>query len=200
MSDADEPWGSDLDLAAAAYIHPSAQIYGRVRMHDASSMWCNAVVRSEVAHVEIGRCTNIQDFVMIHTDPGKPVVIGDYCSITHHATLHGCTIGNNVLIGINATIYNGAVIGDNSIIGQHAYVKDGTIIPPNSIVVGAPAKIIATRNNWIANRMNAHYYARNASAYARGNHRSWSEPDIGDWTRALLAQLQAEFAALERVA
>lgn len=192
-----DDWGPDLNLTDAAYIHPSAQLYGRVRMREGSSMWCNAVVRSEVAHVDIGRFTNVQDFVMIHTDPGKPVVIGDYCSITHHATLHGCTIGNNVLIGINATIYNGAVIGDNSIIGQHAYVKDGTIIPPNSIVVGAPAKVIGTRNSWIANRMNAHYYARNALAYEQGNHRSWSEPDIGDWTAALLRQLQAEFAALE---
>jgi carbonic anhydrase/acetyltransferase-like protein (isoleucine patch superfamily) len=185
-----------LDLGAAAYVHPSAQVYGRVTMASDSSIWCNAVIRSEVAHVEIGHGTNVQDFVMIHTDPGKPVIIGDYCSITHHATLHGCTIGNNVLIGINATIYNGAVIGDNCIIGQHAYVKDGTVIPPNSIVVGSPAKVISTRNSWLANRMNAHYYIRNALAYARGNHRSWSEADIGAWTAATLAQLQAEFAAL----
>ncbi len=92
---------------------------------------------------------------MIHTDPGRPVVIGDYCSITHHATIHGSTIGNNVLIGINATIYGGSHIGDNSIVGQHAYVKDGTIVPPNSIVVGSPAKVIRMANNWVANRMNA---------------------------------------------
>ena len=81
---------------------------------------------------------------MIHTDPGKPVTVGAYCSITHHATLHGCTIGDHVLVGVNATIFNGAVVGSGSIIGQHAYVKDGTIIPPNSIVVGSPAKIIRT--------------------------------------------------------
>ena len=102
---------SELDLSAAAFVHPSALIYGKVRMGEGSSIWCNAVIRSEAAHVDIGAYTNVQDFVMIHTDPGRPVVIGTHCSITHHATIHGSTIGNNVLIGINATIYGGAVIG-----------------------------------------------------------------------------------------
>ena len=101
---------------------------------------------------------------MIHTDPGRPVVIGSHCSITHHATIHGSSIGNNVLVGINATIYGGSHIGDNSIVGQHAYVKDGTIVPPNSIVVGSPAKVIRMANSWVANRMNALFYHRNALA------------------------------------
>ena len=84
---------SALDLAAAAYIDPSAQIYGRVTLGGGSSVWCNAVMRSEAAHIAIGRFSNIQDFVMVHTDPGRPVVVGDYCSVTHHATLHGCRSG-----------------------------------------------------------------------------------------------------------
>ncbi len=143
------------DLTAAAYIDPTVQLYGRVSLGEGSSVWCNAGMRSEAAHIAIGAFTNIQDFVMVHTDPGRPVVVVSHCSITHHATLHGCTIGNNVLIGINATVYGGAVIGDNSIVGQHAYVRDGTVVPPNSVVVGAPAKVIRTANNWIANRLNA---------------------------------------------
>lgn len=188
---------STLDLDAAAYIHPSAQIYGRVTMREGSSMWCNAVVRSEAAHVEIGAFSNVQDFVMIHTDPGRPVVIGSHCSITHHATLHGCMIGDNVLIGINATVYGGAVIGDNSIVGQHAYVKDGTIVPPNSIVVGSPAKVIRTANSFIANRLNALFYHRNALAYAAGEHRAWEGPEFDAWLPTAMAAVQAEFAALE---
>ena len=173
-----------LDLDEAAYIHPSASIYGKVRLAEGSSVWCNAVMRSEAAHIAIGRFSNVQDFVMIHTDPGRPVTVGEYCSITHHATLHGCTVGDNVLIGINATVYGGAVIGDNSIVGQHAYVRDGTVVPPNSIVVGSPAKVIRTANNWLANRINAHFYHRNALAYACGDHRAWDGPEFDAWMKA----------------
>ena len=191
---------SELDLTSAAFVHPSALIYGKVRMGEGSSIWCNAVVRSEAAHVYIGAYTNVQDFVMIHTDPGRPVVIGTHCSITHHATIHGSTIGNNVLIGINATIYGGAHIGDNSIVGQHAYVKDGTIIPPNSIVVGSPAKVIKMANSWVANRMNALFYHRNALAYAAGDHRAWEGPDFDAWLQSTLKSLTEEYARLQPAA
>jgi carbonic anhydrase/acetyltransferase-like protein (isoleucine patch superfamily) len=183
-----------VDTAEAAFIHPSALLYGKVKVHVGASVWCNAVVRSECAHVEIGAYSNVQDFVMIHTDPAKPVTIGKYCSITHHATLHGCTIGDHVLIGINATIYNGAVIGAGSIVGQHAYVKDGTIVPPNSIVVGSPAKVIATRDNRLPNHINALFYHRNALAYARGDHRAWDGPEFEAWFAETMAEVRTEFA------
>ncbi len=188
--------GALLDTGAAAYIDPSAQLYGRVTLGEGSSIWCNAVMRSEAAFITIGAFTNVQDFVMVHTDPGGPVVVGTHCSITHHATLHGCTIGNHVLVGINATVYGGVVIGDNSIVGQHAYVRDGTIVPPNSVVVGSPAKVIRTTNSWIANRLNALFYHRNALAYAVGDHRAWDGSAFEDWAGATMAAVQAEFAAL----
>ena len=191
---------SELDLSAAAFVHPSALLYGRVRLGEGSSVWCNAVVRSEAAHVDIGAYTNVQDFVMIHTDPGRPVTIGTHCSITHHATIHGSSIGNNVLVGINATIYGGSHIGDNSIVGQHAYVKDGTIVPPNSIVVGSPAKVIRMANNWVANRMNALFYHRNALAYAAGVHRAWEGPEFDAWLQSTLKGLTEEFARLQAAA
>lgn len=187
---------SRLDTAAAAYIDPSALMFGHVTLREGSSVWCNVVMRSEAAYIEIGAYSNIQDFVMVHTDPGHPVVVGTHCSVTHHATLHGCTIGNNVLIGINATVYGGASIGDNSIVGQHAYVRDGTVVPPNSVVVGSPAKIIRTANGWIANRLNALFYYRNALAYARGDHRAWDGSEFEDWAGTTMAAVQAEFAAL----
>ena len=185
-----------VDFTQAAFVHPSVHAYGQVTAHEGSSLWINAAIRAEAAHVAIGRYTNIQDFVMIHTDPGRPVVIGDYCSITHHATIHGSTIGHNVLIGINATVYGGSHIGDNSIVGQHAYVKDGTIVPANSIVVGSPAKVIRMANNWVANRMNALFYHRNALAYASGDHRAWEGPAFEAWLADTLGRLTAEFAAL----
>lgn len=133
---------------------------------------------------------------MVHTDPGHPVVVGEFCSVTHHATLHGCTIGSHVLIGINATIYGGAIIGDNSIVGQHAFVREGTIVPANSVVVGSPAKVIRTANNWIANRLNALFYHRNARAYAVGDHRAWDSAEFEDWAAATMSTVQADYAAL----
>ena len=186
-----------IDLSRAAFVHPSAAIYGRVTLHEGASVWCNAVIRSEAAHVEIGAFTNVQDFVMIHTDPGRPVVIGSHCSITHHATIHGSSIGNNCLVGINATIYGGSHIGDNSIVGQHAYVKDGTHVPANSIVVGSPAKIIRSANSWIANRLNAAFYHRNALAYAAGDHRAWEGADFDSWLASEIAIITAAFQTLQ---
>ena len=184
---------SRLEIDATAFIHPSAQMYGYVRVGAGASVWCNAVIRSEIAHVEIGEAANIQDFVMIHTDPGKPVIVGAYTSVTHHATLHGCTIGDHCLIGINATIYNGASIGAGSIVGQHAYVRDGTVVPPNSIVVGSPAKVIATRDSRLPNRINAEFYRRNGAAYARGDHRAWDGPEFDAWFAGMMTALAAEY-------
>jgi carbonic anhydrase/acetyltransferase-like protein (isoleucine patch superfamily) len=183
-----------IEIADSAFVHPSAQLYGNVRVGDGASVWCNAVVRCETSHVEIGDCANIQDFVMIHTDPGKPVIVGAYCSVTHHATLHGCTLGDHVLVGVNATIFNGAVIGAGSIVGQHAYVKDGTIVPPNSIVVGSPAKVIRTADNRLANRINAEFYVRNGAAYKRGDHRAWDGGEFETWFGDMMKRLAKEYA------
>lgn len=187
---------SILDTRKAAYIHPSAALYGEVTLREGVSVWANVVMRSEAAPITIGAYTNIQDFVMVHTDPGGPVEVGEHCSITHRATLHNCRIGDNCLIGINSTVYGGAVIGDNSIVGQHAYVKDGTVVPPNSIVVGSPARVIRTQNNWIANRVNAAFYHYNALAYARGEHRAWQGPDFERWLEKTMARLHSEFEEL----
>ena len=93
---------------------------------------------------------------MVHVGYHAPTIVGDYCSITHRVVLHGCTIGDHCLIAIGATIMEGAVIGENSIVGGHAFVPDGMIVPPNSIVMGTPAKVVRTRNNFVANRINAH--------------------------------------------
>jgi carbonic anhydrase/acetyltransferase-like protein (isoleucine patch superfamily) len=187
---------SRIDIHPTAYVHPSAQISGHVSIGPRASIWCNAVIRAECAHVEIHEAANVQDFVMIHTDPGNPVIVGAYTSITHHVTLHGCRIDDHCLIGINATIYNGAHLGAGTAVGQHAYVKDGTIVPPGSVVVGTPAKIIDTRDNRLRHRINAEFYMRNATCYQAGNHRAWDGAEFDDWFAATMQRLQGEYAAL----
>ncbi len=166
-------FGPGVILNDPAYIDASAQVYGKVTIENGSSLWPNVVIRSEMHDVQIGKFTNIQDFVMIHIGYATPTRIGDYCSITHHCTIHGCTIGDNCLIGINATIMDNCVIGDNCVIAGHTYLKDNTIIPDNSIVMGLPGKVVRTQNSFVENRQNAMLYHRNALAYAKGDHRTW---------------------------
>jgi carbonic anhydrase/acetyltransferase-like protein (isoleucine patch superfamily) len=169
----------------------SAELYGKIEIAEGVSIWSNVVMRAESSHIEIGAFTNIQDFTMIHIADG-PTIIGEYCSITHHCTIHGATIGDNCLIGINATIMDGAVIGENCIVAGNSLVLESAVIPPNSIVGGTPAKVIAQRNNFVANRLNALAYYDNGIAYSQGNHRVWSE----DEQHAKMAQRKTDLEKL----
>ena len=176
-----------------AYIDPTARVHGAVEIGAGSSLWPYCVIRAEGFHVRLGRYTNLQDHVMVHVGYAAPTVVGDYCSITHRAVLHGCTIGDNCLIGIGATVMEGAVIGENSIVAGHSYVVDNTIVPPNSIVMGTPAKVVRTMNSFLANRVNAMLYWRNALAYARGDHRAWDGPEYEAEMAAHKAEAEREF-------
>lgn len=178
----------------AGYIDPTARVYGKVEIGAEASLWPYAVIRAEGFHARIGRCTNLQDHVMVHVGYHTPTVVGDYCSITHRVVLHGCTIGDNCLIGIGATVMEGAVIGENSIVAGHSYVADNTIIPPNSIVMGTPAKVVRTRNSFVANRVNALLYGRNAAAYAGGDHRAWDGPEYEAELRRWTEEAERELA------
>jgi len=164
-------FGAGVVLDNPAFIHETALIYGKVHIAEGASLWPHVVIRSEMHEVRIGRRTNIQDFVMIHVGNTTPTIIGENCSITHHCTIHGANVGDNCLIGINATLMDGAKIGANSIVAGHSIVTENTVIPENSIVAGSPAKVIRTRDNRVANAMNAAFYFENAKAYARGEHR-----------------------------
>jgi carbonic anhydrase/acetyltransferase-like protein (isoleucine patch superfamily) len=179
----------------AAYIHPTARVYGQVEVGSESSLWPYAVIRAECFHVRIGRCSNLQDHAMVHVGYRTPTIVGDYCSITHRVVLHGCTIGDNCLIGIGATIMEGAVLGENCIVAGHSYVADNTVIPPHSIVMGTPAKVVKMRNSFIANRVNAMLYRRNALAYARGDHRAWEGPEYEAELRRWTEDAERECAA-----
>ena len=166
-----------ITIDETAWVHDSALIYGHVSIGSDSSVWPYVVMRSEMYHIDIGARTNIQDFVMVHVGAGTPTIIGDDCSITHHATLHGCTIGDKCLIGINATIMDGAKIGNNCIVAGHSIVTEGSEFPDNSIIAGSPAKLVKTRDSGDANAMNAAFYVQNAKNYAEGVHR-FSDDDL----------------------
>lgn len=129
-------------IAKGVKILPGAIIIGDVEIEENVSIWFNSVIRGDYEKIKIGQNTNIQDLVMIHTDTNYPTTIGKNCSIGHHVILHGCTIKDHVLIGMNSTILNGAVIGENSLIGANSLVTSNTIIPNNSLVFGNPAKVI----------------------------------------------------------
>lgn len=167
----------DIQIDASAWVHDTALIFGHVKIGAESSVWPHVVMRSEMHHIDIGARTNIQDFVMVHVGGLTPTVVGDDCSITHHVTLHGCTIGDKCLIGINATIMDGAKIGNNCIVAGHSIVTEGSEFPDNSIIAGSPAKLVKQRDNGTANTMNAAFYAQNAKNYAKGIHR-FSEDDL----------------------
>jgi len=186
-------FGRDVTVDADAFVHSTAQIYGKVRVAAGASIWPNVVVRAESQEVVVGARTNVQDFVMIHVGAGTSTIIGEDCSITHHCTLHGCRIGDRVLVGIGSTVMDGCEIGDNTIIAGHAFLKEGTVIPPNSIVMGAPGKAVKVRDNAVANAFNAWMYLKNAEAYARGEHRLWSTPEFAAAAREEQARLASLF-------
>jgi len=165
----------------SVYVAPGCQLYGHIEIAARASLWPNVVIRAEANRVRVGRMTNLQDFVMIHVGYDDATHIGEFCSITHHATVHGATVEDDCLIGINAVVMDGAVIGQGSIVAPGAVVTEGTIIPPNSIVAGVPAKVIKERDNAAENRLNAWNYWRNARAFRRGEHRAWSGSDFAEF-------------------
>ena len=124
------------------YIAPSADVIGSVILHSDVSIWFHAVLRGDNESITIGARSNIQDGCVLHTDPGAPISVGEGVTVGHRAVLHGCQIGDNSLVGINAVVLNHARIGKNCIIGANALVTEGMDIPDGSLVVGTPAKIL----------------------------------------------------------
>jgi carbonic anhydrase/acetyltransferase-like protein (isoleucine patch superfamily) len=152
------------------WIAPGAALIGKVKLEPMASVWFNAVLRGDNELITIGENSNVQDGAVLHTDPGLPLTIGKNCTIGHKAILHGCSIGDNTLIGMGATILNRAQIGRNCLIGANALVTEGKIIPDNSLVMGAPAKVVRELDaEAVANLPKAAAgYVRNWQRYARG--------------------------------
>ena len=160
--------GPDVTLDQPAFIHPTALIYGKVLIGRDASVFPYVVMRAEMHQIQIGARTNIQDHVMVHVGDFTPTIVGEDCSITHHATLHGCEIGDRCLIGINSTVMDGAVIGDNSIVAGHAIVNNNQRFGDNSIIAGVPAKKIGERDNSGKTLINSGVYQMFAKNYAAG--------------------------------
>lgn len=133
--------GHVAQVAASAYIDPSAQVIGEVTIGEQSSIWPCAVIRGDVGLIRIGNQTNIQDNSTLHSDFDSPLTIGNRVTVGHQVMLHGCTVEDDCLIGIGAIILNGARIGRGSVVAAGALVPEGADVPPQSLVMGIPAKV-----------------------------------------------------------
>ncbi|MFZ5689626.1 MAG: gamma carbonic anhydrase family protein [Pseudomonadota bacterium] len=152
------------------WVAETAVLIGKVRLKTDASVWFGAVLRGDNEWIELGVRSQIQDNATLHTDPGFPLTIGEDCVIGHKVMLHGCTIGNNSLIGMGAIVLNGARIGNNSLVGAGALVTEGKSFPDNSLIVGSPARVIRNLDDKaIAQiRAGADIYVRRSRDYARG--------------------------------
>lgn len=154
----------------AAWIAPNATIIGRVIVGAGASVWFGVTIRGDNDPITIGAGTNVQEHAVFHTDPGCPLTIGTGCTIGHKAMLHGCTIGDNTLVGMGATILNRAVIGRDCLIGAGALVTEGKVIPDGSLVVGSPGRVVRTLDAAAIDglRRSAAHYQANAARFRAG--------------------------------
>lgn len=150
------------------YIAPNASLIGSVRLGDSASVWFNAVLRGDNDWLEIGARSNIQDGSVLHTDPGIRLCIGRGVTVGHKVMLHGCTVGDNSLIGIGSTILNTAQVGKNCVVGAHALITEGKEFPDGSLILGAPARVVRSLSDEeiAAIAMSADVYVRNAERFA----------------------------------
>ena len=129
-------------IAMSAYVAPSASIIGKAVLADHSSVWFGATLRGDNETISIGVNSNVQDGAVLHTDPGLPLIVGDHVSVGHQAMLHGCTVGEGSLIGIQAVVLNAAVIGRGCLVGAGAVVTERKVFADGTLILGAPAKVV----------------------------------------------------------
>ncbi len=157
-------------LGQGAWVADSAQVIGAVELGENASVWFGAVIRGDNEPIRIGRNTNVQDLSVLHSDHGKPLVLGENVTVGHQVTLHGCSIGDNSLIGIQAVVLNGAKIGRNCIVGAGSVVTEGKEFPDNSLIIGSPAKVVRTLDETAVARIaeSGARYVENARRHAGG--------------------------------
>lgn len=157
-------------VAATAWVADSAQVMGNVVLGADASVWFGAVVRGDTECITIGAGSNIQDASVLHADIGQPLVVGERVTVGHQVVLHGCTIGDETLIGIGAIVLNGAKIGKNCLVGAGALVTEGKEFPDGSMVIGSPAKAVRqlTPLQFEGLRQSAQHYMDNAQRFQRG--------------------------------
>jgi carbonic anhydrase/acetyltransferase-like protein (isoleucine patch superfamily) len=173
VRDPSQPWllaydGVEPDVSESAWVAGGATLIGMATIGAWSSVWFGTVVRADGDSIVVGEETNLQDGVVVHADPGFPVYVGNRVSVGHRAVLHGCTVEDDVLIGMGAVVLNGARIGAGSLVAAGAVVLEGSSVPPGSLVAGVPAKVRRPlRPEEVAGvRANAAGYVRLAQMYA----------------------------------
>ena len=157
----------------SAWIADSAQVLGRVALGERCSIWFGAVLRGDTESMRIGADSNVQDNSVLHADEGMPLVIGERVTVGHQVMLHGCTIGDESLIGIGATVLNGARIGKHCLVGAGSLVTEGKEFPDGSLIMGTPAKVVRalTPEQIEGLRRSAQHYVENAARYRQGLNR-----------------------------
>lgn len=158
-----------VEIHPASWTAPNATLIGKVRLEEGASVWFNAVLRGDNELILIGKDSNVQDGAVMHTDMGYPLTLGTGVTIGHNAMLHGCTVGDYSLIGINAVILNGAKIGKHCIIGANSLIGEGKVIPDGSLVMGSPGKVVRdlTDEQKKLLEASAAHYVKNGQRYAR---------------------------------
>lgn len=154
----------------SAYVALEATVIGDVRLAANTSVWAGAVLRGDNEPIVVGEGSNVQEGTVMHTDPGCPLTVGNRVTIGHQAMLHGCTVGDGSLIGIQAVVLNNAVIGKESLVGAGAVVTEGKVFPDRSLILGAPAKVVRTLSDEdVANlQRNAQGYVERAALFKSG--------------------------------
>ncbi|UZK66565.1 gamma carbonic anhydrase family protein [Sphingomonas sp. M1-B02] len=162
--------GRQPQIGTEVWIAPSADVIGDVHLAELASVWFGAVIRADNTSILIGARSNIQEGAMLHSDPGAPCTVGEDVTVGHHAILHGCTIGDRVLIGMGATILNRAEIGEDCLVGAGALVTEGKIFPPGHLIVGSPARAVRPLDDMqkAMLRASASHYAQKQREYAFG--------------------------------
>lgn len=156
------------DLNASSFVAPSADLIGEVNLLENASVWFNCVLRADNEPITIGENSNVQDGSILHVDPGYPIEVANNVTVGHKVMLHGCTIGENTLIGMNAVVLNGAKIGKNCVIGANALVTENTEIPDGSMALGSPAKVVKQLDEQTIAMLKkgADHYVKNSALYS----------------------------------
>lgn len=154
----------------SSWVAPDASIIGNIHIGRDVGVWFGVVLRGDNEPIQIGARTNVQEHTIMHTDPGFPISIGEGCTIGHRALLHGCTIGDNSLVGMGAIILNGAKIGSNCLVGAGALVTENKEFPDGSLIMGSPAKAVRTLDETAINRLklSAELYVANQRRFSKG--------------------------------
>lgn len=155
------------DIHPTAYVSPGATVIGKVKLEAGVSVWPAAVIRGDTENISIGEGSNIQDGAVLHADPGCPLNIGKHATVGHLAMLHGCTVGEGSLVGIQAVVLNNAVIGKNCLVAAGALVLEGKTFPDGSLIVGSPAKVLRPLAAEEISKLkhNAEHYAKHQATF-----------------------------------